>query len=118
MDMIAHRMKHTYYKELQEFVSDFNLMFKNAMTYNEDGSQVYTDAQALKQAFESQLQELCPNGQVPLLEENGNEPSDVQSRKRGRNGESDLEDSDAKPHLKIKVNVGKKMKAEPDSEEE
>ena len=47
-----------------------NLIFSNAMTYNHDQSQVYNDAVALKETFESKLNELAPNGELIVDDSN------------------------------------------------
>ncbi|ODQ55638.1 hypothetical protein SAICODRAFT_63654 [Saitoella complicata NRRL Y-17804] len=61
LDMIQKRIKGTAYNSLDDFVTDVQLMFRNARTYNEDGSFVYTAANKLEDAFEEKLQELAPD---------------------------------------------------------
>jgi hypothetical protein len=56
MDMIAHRINSPYYTSLQAFAQDFTTMFKNAMTYNVEGSEVYEDASFMQEAFNQALQ--------------------------------------------------------------
>ena len=41
-------MKRKRYKTFQALMDDLDLMFKNAMVYNEDESEIFLDAQALK----------------------------------------------------------------------
>jgi hypothetical protein len=40
------------------------------MTYNVDGSAVYTDALEMKRAFDEKLESLCPGGKLSLNSEN------------------------------------------------
>ena len=108
MDMIAHRINSTYYKSIDDFVADFRLMFENAFIYNEDGSQVCNDANALKAAFESKFQTLCPDGQLIVSDQDSH-----LARKRGRES-----DSEGPNTFKIRLNVGKKMKLEEDEDDE
>ena len=43
-------MKKGIYKSWAEFEADVDLVWKNAFTFNEDGSRVYEDARKLKVA--------------------------------------------------------------------
>lgn len=56
MQEIRHRIKSTYYKGIQHFSDDFNLMFRNAQEYNQEGSQVWQDAEVLKSVFKNAIQ--------------------------------------------------------------
>ncbi|KAJ8329722.1 hypothetical protein BDV3_003709 [Batrachochytrium dendrobatidis] len=67
MDMILHRAKHTFYPDLQSFISDFHLMFANAMAYNMEGSEVWEDAVQMKKVFDDVILQMCPNGNVEIL---------------------------------------------------
>ncbi len=94
MDMISHRLHSTFYKGLGAFVADFRLMFDNAMTYNQEGSQVYNDALSLKEVFERKLEELCPAGQLFIndVDRTAVEADQVASdRKRSREDRSEDE---------------------------
>ena len=42
------RLKNRNYPTIQKFVDDVNAIFDNAMYYNEDQSQVWSDAKVLK----------------------------------------------------------------------
>lgn len=46
------------YTSEQAMVSDFELMFNNARHYNEDGSQIYRDAELLERVMRSKLRSL------------------------------------------------------------
>ncbi|XP_020484660.1 polybromo 1, like isoform X2 [Labrus bergylta] len=48
---IAQRIQIGYYKSVNAMAKDVDLMAKNAKTYNEPGSQVFKDANAIKKAF-------------------------------------------------------------------
>ncbi|KAJ1974753.1 ATP-dependent DNA helicase Snf21 [Dimargaris xerosporica] len=63
MSQIRKRMRSAHYRSVAEFRDDFNLMFKNACTFNEEGSWVYVDACEMKKVLDQQLDELCPDGE-------------------------------------------------------
>ncbi len=120
LDMIAHRIHSPFYKSLAEFISDFKLMFDNALLYNQEGSQVYNDALCLKAVFEEQLKSLCPEG-ILVIEEEDKE-SKSYSKKRPttiiQQGSSENESNDETSHFKLKLNVSKKRKMNKEEEEE
>ncbi|KAG0308761.1 hypothetical protein BGZ98_006936 [Dissophora globulifera] len=68
MDMIKKRMHSAYYKTPGQFRDDFELMFKNAQTYNQEGSWVYEDSERLQEEFNAKFNELCPGGVLPESE--------------------------------------------------
>ncbi|KAI9005360.1 SNF2 family N-terminal domain-containing protein [Gaertneriomyces semiglobifer] len=125
LDMIKHRMTHAYYKSLEDFVSDFHLMFANAMQYNLEGSEVYNDAVEMKDIFDAKIAELCPGGHVQVHHEDDITSDHDRKRKRsvvsaasddedmrlsgsrGRsNAGSDDEDTRPKSKKKIKRDTG------------
>ena len=63
--MILHRINSPYYTSLQAFAQDFGTMFKNAMTYNVEGSEVYQDAFHLQELFNQTLQRHANSLQRP-----------------------------------------------------
>ncbi|KAF8927790.1 SNF2 family N-terminal domain-containing protein [Dissophora ornata] len=78
MDIIKKRIHSAYYKTPGEFRDDFELMFKNAQTYNQEGSWVYEDSEKLQEEFNAKFNELCPGGELPASELN----KDVNTLKR------------------------------------
>jgi ATP-dependent helicase STH1/SNF2 len=48
MKMINKRIHSPHYKTTQQFRADFDLMFDNARTFNEEGSFVYEDADEMQ----------------------------------------------------------------------
>ncbi|CAG8484587.1 16170_t:CDS:10 [Acaulospora morrowiae] len=68
MDMIKRKIKNNSYQTVSQFKEDWHLMFSNAKIFNEEGSQVYIDAEKMKEAFDARFEELCPGGQLPPLE--------------------------------------------------
>jgi len=48
MDTIKKKIKNNNYKSVKQFRDDWNLMFNNARTFNEEGSQVYNDADKMQ----------------------------------------------------------------------
>lgn len=49
LNQVAERIDSHQYNTLAELIADYDLIFKNAMTYNVEGSMVYEDALLLKQ---------------------------------------------------------------------
>ena len=47
-DVLKRKVKRKKYPTLEAFMSDVNLMFNNAISYNEDGSHINNDAKALQ----------------------------------------------------------------------
>jgi ATP-dependent helicase STH1/SNF2 len=74
MDIIKRRINSPYYKSVQEFQNDFELMFKNAMTYNVEGSDVYSDAVFLKSLLLSSLTKKRKTSDDEELETQNKEP--------------------------------------------
>ena len=60
MDVILHRINSPYYTSSNAFAQDFQIMFRNAMTYNQEGSDVYMDAVALQDVFFRTFNALVP----------------------------------------------------------
>ena len=48
MDQVRKNIKRRMYKDLDMFIADMDLMFDNAMLFNEDDSEIYADAVELK----------------------------------------------------------------------
>ena len=53
------------YESHADVVSDLRLMFANAKHYNEEGSQVYKDAETLERILKKKLKNLGPLGGPP-----------------------------------------------------
>lgn len=49
LNQVAEKIDSHSYNQLAELIADYDLIFKNAMTYNVEGSMVYEDALLLKQ---------------------------------------------------------------------
>ncbi len=60
------------YARIADFTADMGLMFSNAMLYNSDDSQVYEDAQVMRQLMNDKLEELlAADGHFSPLQEDG-----------------------------------------------
>ncbi|MEQ2168225.1 Protein polybromo-1 [Goodea atripinnis] len=64
---IEHKIKNERYTTEEELIEDMKLMFRNARHYNEEGSQVYNDADVLEKILKDKRKELGP----PPEEEDG-----------------------------------------------
>ncbi|KII86364.1 hypothetical protein PLICRDRAFT_56081 [Plicaturopsis crispa FD-325 SS-3] len=59
------RATSNYYKSVSAYRDDWNLMFKNAYTYNQEGSWVYNDAEALEKVFNATLDRVTAGSGLP-----------------------------------------------------
>lgn len=59
--MIAAKIQNDDYISLNEMEDDLNTMFKNALHFNEPGSQIYKDAKALLKLVKTKKYELEVN---------------------------------------------------------
>lgn len=84
-NMILKRIKRKEYPSPKEFMDDVELVFTNAVTYNEDHSQIWEDAKILQATFHT----LCADWRAEYGSTNGNDAG----------GSS----SSAVPKLKLKV---------------
>ncbi|CAH8519270.1 unnamed protein product [Dicrocoelium dendriticum] len=60
LTIIRRKMEQNEYRAHQEMVADLRLMFNNARHFNEEGSQVYNDADMLDRAVKRRLKSLGP----------------------------------------------------------
>lgn len=67
MNMIKKRIHSAYYDTVLQFEQDFQLMFDNARTFNEEGSSVYEDADEMQKIFDAELEKQCPGGLLPRI---------------------------------------------------
>ena len=60
MDMrtIDQNIKNSRYKSVDAFMTDVKLMFNNCRTYNEEGSEIYNDANTLETVLSNKYKEL------------------------------------------------------------
>jgi protein polybromo-1 len=58
MKMIDHNIKSDVYPNEEALIKDFKLMFDNCRLYNEDGSQIYMDANKLETVLQEKAKEL------------------------------------------------------------
>ncbi|KAI8614148.1 SNF2 family N-terminal domain-containing protein [Chytriomyces sp. MP71] len=62
IEQIQKKVNGMKYYKLQEFVSDFTLLFNNARIYNTEGSEVHEDANYLEATFRETFNSLAPAG--------------------------------------------------------
>ncbi|KAK4521955.1 uncharacterized protein ATC70_004494 [Mucor velutinosus] len=65
MNMIKSRIHSFYYESINEFKSDFEVMFENARIFNEEESAVYEDANEMEKILNDELERQCPRGILP-----------------------------------------------------
>jgi hypothetical protein len=58
---IRGHMRRQKYKYIKQFFQDFLLMFQNAKTYNQEGSQIYDDASVLQTVLEQEIRKHFPD---------------------------------------------------------
>lgn len=59
------RANSNYYKTVQQYRNDWNLMFNNARTYNQEGSWVYVDANEMQKVFDRTFDRLIAGTDMP-----------------------------------------------------
>ncbi|KAG5460362.1 MAG: Bromodomain-containing protein, partial [Olpidium bornovanus] len=64
---IRKRLASTHYRHPSQFRDDMRLMFDNAQDFNEAGSYVWNDADAMRKVFERVYAKACPAGELPPL---------------------------------------------------
>ncbi|ODQ65149.1 Bromodomain-domain-containing protein [Nadsonia fulvescens var. elongata DSM 6958] len=56
---IKSKLSQHQYHQLQEFISDTELIYKNAKLFNQEGSQVYVDANILEKQFKAKVEKFA-----------------------------------------------------------
>lgn len=64
MNTIEHNIRTDKYTAVEEVVSDYRLMFSNCRQYNEEGSNIYEDANNLERALNEKLKEFPNLGDI------------------------------------------------------
>ncbi|KNC29730.1 hypothetical protein FF38_05210 [Lucilia cuprina] len=57
MNTIEHNIRADKYRDVEDVVADYRLMFANCRQYNEEGSNIYEDANILEKALNEKLKE-------------------------------------------------------------
>ncbi|EIW65238.1 uncharacterized protein TRAVEDRAFT_68776 [Trametes versicolor FP-101664 SS1] len=65
LSTIRKRISSHYYKNVLDFREDMRLMFKNARTYNQEGSWVYIDADEMEKVFDAAFAKLITGSGLP-----------------------------------------------------
>ncbi len=68
MNQIRKRVNSSYYKSLGQFSADWQLMFRNARTYNQEGSWVYVDAEEMEKVFNDSTTRFVAGSGMPGAE--------------------------------------------------
>ncbi|EJD54992.1 hypothetical protein AURDEDRAFT_147677 [Auricularia subglabra TFB-10046 SS5] len=68
MSHLRKRASTAYYKNVQQYVDDWRLMFNNARTYNQEGSWVYEDADEMQKVLEATFRRETFNSGLPGAE--------------------------------------------------
>ncbi|KAK4337204.1 hypothetical protein RND71_043303 [Anisodus tanguticus] len=89
---IEGKNRNNEYKNLNELEKDLLLMVRNAKTYNEPGSQIYKDANALKKMFIAKKADLEQKKCIPLKKSNRIKAKRTSGGKSGYSNKS-FEDS-------------------------
>lgn len=58
LEMIHKRLKRKEYENSQDFANDVELVFQNAMEFNQEGTGIYIDAQSLRDEFKRLMSDL------------------------------------------------------------
>ncbi|KAI0233838.1 ATP-dependent DNA helicase Snf21 [Massospora cicadina] len=105
---LRQRIKDCKYQAARELYSDCMLMFSNARTYNEETSEVYSDAGLLEEAFLAAFEENFPSeeGHIRALKPLSPDGSDADVRDKLSDqsspaSSSSLSQPDARPHAEL-----------------
>ena len=74
MSTIRKRITALTYKSAMDFKEDWRLMFKNARTYNQEGSWVYVDAEEMEKVFEAVFERVIAGTDLPGAPPKSNAP--------------------------------------------
>jgi ATP-dependent helicase STH1/SNF2 len=66
ISIIRKRVSGTYYKSVEQFKTDWHLMFDNARIYNTEGSIVYEDANQMQKVFDETLERVTAGVDIPM----------------------------------------------------
>ncbi|KAJ7109887.1 Bromodomain-containing protein [Mycena epipterygia] len=72
LDAILKRVRHKEYGSSTEFADDVELVFSNAMEFNQDGTQIWEDALNLRDTFRQLMSDLPPPFAVPRYQKPSN----------------------------------------------
>jgi len=105
LSTIMSKIKENKYKDINEYISDVELMFNNCFTYNPPANPVHIAGLALKNYFIEQLRRLSPEVQASLkiLKDNDNNGSNIKDKRPKRQIK-------AVQHLEPEFHLPKKMK--------
>ncbi|KAH7908208.1 SNF2 family N-terminal domain-containing protein [Hygrophoropsis aurantiaca] len=65
LSTLRKRANSGYYKSITQYKEDWNLMFNNARTYNQEGSWVYVDAEEMEKVFYATLDKASRGSGLP-----------------------------------------------------
>lgn len=108
MSHLRKRAQTNYYKDVQQYRDDWRLMFRNARTYNMEGSLVYIDADEMEKVFNEVFNRLTIGSGLPGADPAPSGPSTASAstpmdeddkpgparRNSGRNSKQILSDDD------------------------
>lgn len=83
MNQIKKKIGSGGYKSASQFRDDWQLMFSNARTYNQEGSWVYVDAEEMGKVFLEAFGRLITGSGIPGAEASGPEVPSAPSRVKG-----------------------------------
>jgi ATP-dependent helicase STH1/SNF2 len=69
MNQIRKKNSSGGYKSATQFRDDWQLMFRNARTYNQEGSWVYVDAEEMEKVFQEAYNRLVTGSGIPGSDE-------------------------------------------------
>ncbi|KAK7203764.1 hypothetical protein BZA70DRAFT_282043 [Myxozyma melibiosi] len=104
---VIKNVKENKYNDLDAFAAAVQLIFENAMFFNEENSQVHNDASHLQRAFNSKLEKKKRDlGDLATsTTDNNNDNSTSTSKKRKQ---QELDDEQAGRSVKLKISLGVK----------
>ena len=74
LDVIKRKAKRKKYQDVEQLMADMDLMFENAMMYNEEGSSVYEDAVELQKVTRALAEQEKSKSDEEFRDEDGRLP--------------------------------------------
>jgi len=82
MNQIRKKNSSGGYKSATQFRDDWQLMFRNARTYNQEGSWVYVDAEEMEKIFQANFDRLVPGSGIPGADESNSLAASTPARSK------------------------------------
>ncbi|KAI3622262.1 rsc complex subunit [Moniliophthora roreri] len=102
LSQLRKRSQSNYYKDVQQFKADWQLMFNNARTYNQEGSWVYNDAEEMEKVFNATWDRVIVGSGLPGAPSGGDGSAASYESASYESALTPMEDEDTRPPPPLK----------------